>query len=94
MTLLSGFFLLSDMAELLPEDEVETDIDGRLVLGGLLGITHASGEYLRLIYDRRPLDVGEKRIREERESTCRRAGECKERVEICSKGGSAASGKV
>ncbi len=49
----------SNMAVWLDEQDVERRPDGRLLLGGLFGVAHKSGQ--RAIFDQRPFNPGELR---------------------------------
>ena len=52
----------ADMVELINEDEIPRTKRGRLLLGGLFTVTHKN-DYDRLIFDRRPQNAQEKRLR-------------------------------
>ena len=58
---LRSFLLDRGMAVLIPEDEVATGSAGRMLLAGLFGVWHRNG--LRMIFDRRPQNFGEARLR-------------------------------
>ena len=49
------------MAALILEDEVATGSAGKMLLAGLFGVWHRNG--LRMIFDRRPQNFGEARLR-------------------------------
>ena len=48
------------IARLIPETDVARDSSGRLLLAGMFGVWHRKG--LRLIFDRRPQNMGESRL--------------------------------
>ena len=58
---LRHYLLSIGMASLMPVDAVATRPDGRFILAGLFGVHHKSG--LRMIFDRRPANWGERRLK-------------------------------
>lgn len=54
--------LQSNMGQLVPEADIPVDDLGRLILGGMFGVPHKLGK-LRVIFDRRPLNLGESRLK-------------------------------
>jgi len=58
---LRQYLLKIGMASLVPLDAVAQRPDGRLILSGLFGVHHKNG--LRMIFDRRPANWGERRLK-------------------------------
>ena len=57
---LRTYLLKIGMASLVPTGEVALRPDGRYLLAGMFGVPHKNG--LRLIFDRRPANWGERRL--------------------------------